>query len=379
MKRRLALITEIIAPYRIPVFNALAAREDIDLHVLFLSETDPSLRHWKVYKDEIRFPYEVLSALRRRVGKFNLLINQGVRRALEHAQPHVVLCGGYNYVASWQALAWAGRQNIPFLLWLESTAADQRTNLPWIELLKRRFVSRCHGFVAPGSAAREYLRQLGASVETIFIAPNAIDNAFFAEQSAQARANGQDLRRKLGLPESYFLFVGRLVRAKGVFELLEAYAKLDSSLRRRMGLVFVGDGPAGTELRERASQIVDADIQFAGFVQKDALPGYYALADALVFPTYSDTWGFLVNEAMACSLPVIASGVAGCVADLVKDGWNGRVVASRNLGELAAAMDEFAQNRERLRGMGARGAQHIAKYSPEACAAGIAQAVTRCA
>jgi hypothetical protein len=68
MKRRVVLITEIIAPYRIPVFNALAARDDIDLHVIFLSETDPSLRQWLVHKDEIRFTYEVLPSIRRRIG-----------------------------------------------------------------------------------------------------------------------------------------------------------------------------------------------------------------------------------------------------------------------------------------------------------------------
>ena len=60
MKRRLALITEIISPYRTPLFNALAKRDDVDLHVIFLAETDPDLRQWKVYRDEIKFSHEVL-------------------------------------------------------------------------------------------------------------------------------------------------------------------------------------------------------------------------------------------------------------------------------------------------------------------------------
>ena len=71
--------------------------------------------------------------------------------------------------------------------------------------------------------------------------------------------------------------------------------------------------------------------------------------------------------------------MAGCVADLVEDGWNGRVVASRNVAQLAAALAEFAGAGESLCAMGKRGAERIARYSPEACAAGIAQAVTRCA
>ena len=109
MKRRLTLITEIIAPYRIPVFNALAARDDLDLHVIFLSETDPHLREWQVYKNEIRFSYQVLPSFRRRLGRYNVLINRGAPPpSLNLALTHV-LCGGYNYLASWQAQRWAAQ------------------------------------------------------------------------------------------------------------------------------------------------------------------------------------------------------------------------------------------------------------------------------
>ena len=126
MKTRLTLITEIIAPYRIPVFNALAARADTDLHVVFLAENDASLRQWLVCKDEIRFPYEVLPSLRCRLRGQNLLLNWGVTRALAAFRPQVILCGGYNYPASWQAAYWAKRERVPFLLWVESTSADLR-------------------------------------------------------------------------------------------------------------------------------------------------------------------------------------------------------------------------------------------------------------
>ncbi len=64
---KLVIITEIIAPYRIPVLNALAQRAEIDLCVIFLSENDPSLRQWRVYKNEIKFHYDVLPSWRRRL------------------------------------------------------------------------------------------------------------------------------------------------------------------------------------------------------------------------------------------------------------------------------------------------------------------------
>src|SRR5882724_10671701 len=101
MKCRLTLITELIAPYRVPEFNALAEQPSIDLHVIFLAETDPSMRQWRVYKDEIRFSYEVLPSWRCRVGRGNVLVNRGLRRALRAARPGTIVVGGYNYPASW--------------------------------------------------------------------------------------------------------------------------------------------------------------------------------------------------------------------------------------------------------------------------------------
>ena len=133
-------------------------------------------------------------------------------------------------------------------------------------------------------------------------------------------------RQALKLPPRFFLFVGRLVREKGVFDLLEAYGKLTAELSAQVGLVLVGEGAARPELIRRAGRH-RAGIQLcAGFVQREQLASYYALAEVFVFPSHTDTWGLVVNEAMACGLPVISSDAAGCTADLVEDNWNGRVV-----------------------------------------------------
>jgi glycosyltransferase involved in cell wall biosynthesis len=105
------------------------------------------------------------------------------------------------------------------------------------------------------------------------------------------------------------------------------------------------------------------------------LAAYYALADVFVFPTHTDPWGLVVNEAMACGLPVISSGAAGCAADLVESGWNGRVVSPGDVEQLAAAMAELAGDNELRSLMGQRSRERIELYSPEACAAGMASAM----
>jgi glycosyltransferase involved in cell wall biosynthesis len=375
MKRRVVLLTEIIAPYRIPVFNALAAREDIDLQVVFLSETDPSLRQWLVHKDEIRFTYEVLPSMRRRVGKYNVLLNRGLPASLQRARPDVVICGGYNYVASWQALRWGHKNRIPFILWTESTSFDLRSRNSLIERLKRRFLAGCQAFLVPGASSRKYLHELEVPDRLIFTAPNAMDVQLFSDAAQRAKLDSARIRWAFSLPERYFLNVGRFVPIKGVMELLDAYAQLDPQVRAQVGLVLVGDGELKAELTRKAALIQPGIVRFPGFLQKDRLPEIYALADAFIFPTLSDPWGFVVNEAMACGLPIIATNVAGCVADLVHDGENGLIVPARNVRALSSAMNRVANDSDLRARISERSSNLILEYSPANWAEGVSKAV----
>jgi glycosyltransferase involved in cell wall biosynthesis len=372
---KLLIVTEIIAPYRIPVFNALALRAEVDLHVVFLSENDPSLRQWRVYRDEIKFQYDVLPSWRRRFGRYNVLLNRGVLSALNRTKPNVVLCGGYNYLASWEAAWWAKLHRVPLLLWSESTASDNRRRHRLVEFMKARFLNLCRAFVVPGKSSLQYLKELGIGEERIFIAPNAVDVELFAGLAEAARHHEFEVRARHSLPSRYFLYIGRLVRSKGVFELLEAYAQLSDEIRAEVGLVFVGDGAGRSELMERASRIASATIRFSGFVHREGLPEFYSLADVLVFPTHSDTWGLVVNEAMSCGLPVIVTSVAGCAADLVLDGWNGFVVQPGDPSQLGDAMKRLACDSKLRAEMGSSSAQRVEAFSPAAWAEGLARAV----
>lgn len=374
MKRRLVILTEIISPYRIPLFNALARNGSVEPHVIFLAENDPGLRKWHVYKDEIRFSYEVLPSWRVRFGSHNLLLNWGLTRALRSAKPDAILCGGYNYVASWQALRWARAHDIPFLLWSESHLQELRRGRRLVESMKQEFLRRCSGFVVPGQAAREYLHILGVRDDIIFTAVNAVDNDLFAAAAAQARKNADACRRELSLPDRYFLFVGRLIREKGVYELLSAYAKLDARLRERFGLVFAGNGVCQRQLELDAGRIAPGVVRFAGFVHREQLAAYYALAEMLIMPTYSDPWGLVVNEAMACGLPVILSDVAGCI-DLVTDNWNGFLVPAKDGSALAAAMEKLASQPDLSMKMGTNSLQRISQFSSEEWSSGVASAL----
>src|SRR5258706_7297047 len=374
-KIRVALLTEIISPYRIPVFNALARMKGVELHVIFLAETDPTQRHWLVYKDEIEFSYEVLPAWRRRWGSWHILMNRGMWAALQRFRPNSILCGGYNYPAFWQALIWAKLQRVHFAAWVESTSRDQRNPSALAEFVKRRIIRNCSAFAVPGKSAVEYVMSIGGLAERIHTAPNAVDNRKFANLARSAREREGQCRTELGLPPRYFVYAGRVTREKGVFQLLEAYTRLAPELRSEGGLVLVGAGTAKNELMKNAAKIHPGTVVFPGFAQRDQLATLYAVAEALVFPTLSDPWGLVVNEAMARGLPIIAADVAGCTADLMQDGENGYIISAANVGKLEEAMADFARDPQLASRMGQHSARLIDGFSPECCAAGLAAAV----
>jgi glycosyltransferase involved in cell wall biosynthesis len=241
-----------------------------------------------------------------------------------------------------------------------------------VESLKKIFFGRCDAFVVPGKSALDYLEQMGVPAESIFIARNAVDINLFSEIGRKSRAEAARARTQMALPARYFLFVGRLVREKGVLDLLAAYRQLPANLREQIGLVFAGDGPLRAELELLARDVYPGMIHFAGFVDRNDLALYYGLAECLVFPTYTDTWGLVVNEAMACGLPVICTNVAGCAAELVQS--NGRVVDPGSDSQLSQAMIEIACDPALREGMSAESETMILEYSPDAWASGMVRA-----
>src|ERR1700685_4018276 len=111
-------------------------------------------------------------------------------------------------------------------------------------------------------------------------------------------------------------------------------------------------------------------------MHRDELPAIFALADAFIFPTHSDPWGLVVNEAMACGLPVVATHVGGCTADLVGPASNGFISAPGDVTALPSTMKNLAEDSTLRTAMGRRGRARIDQYSPAAWAQGGVQAVT---
>jgi glycosyltransferase involved in cell wall biosynthesis len=327
---RLALLTEIPAPFRIPLWNALSALPGIELRILFLSERDPR-RDYEVRPDEWLFDSRVLSGrdvvLRHRW----LVLSRGVRDELERFSPDLVLVGGWNQPALLQAARFSHRRGLPFALWVESTARDERPNSRLLEAVKGRLIRSADGFLVPGRAAAEYLRGFGVAPERIAVAPNAVDESL-ARQVTELRGRRDELRAELGLHGCTFLSVSRLSREKGVDLLLEAFDGLPGEL------VVAGGGRELNQLQRLAPK----SVRLLGPVPREELPRWYAAADVFVQASRSETWGMALAEAAAAGLPLVASEAVGAAYDLIEPEVNGLIVRTSEDGALREALRRVA-------------------------------------
>src|SRR5205085_11692483 len=138
---RAVLLTEIPAPYRIPLFNALA--EQADLHVVFLRERNPE-RPYALHRDEFRFASHVLRGRDFSMRGRWIVLNVGTTRALEGLRPDVVIVGGWNEPAFWTSVTWAKLRRVPTILWAESTRSDRRSGR--LDGLKRMLLRQLDAF-----------------------------------------------------------------------------------------------------------------------------------------------------------------------------------------------------------------------------------------
>ncbi len=343
---RVVFVSKIPTPYRLPLYRLLAGRPELDVRVLFAAAAEPDLP-FDVDEALASVPHRFLSdfSVSLPTGRepFVYPVNPGIGGALRSAEPDLIVVGGYAVYADQAALLHARRAGVPYVVHNESHLGKPRP--AWVRALKAavlpRVVGGAAGGLAVGSAAARYLARYGLDSGRIRLFPNTVDIAAYDRAAAAARRRAARIRDRLGLPKRFVLYAGRLTPSKGVGDLAAALQILGGQAPE---LVVAGVGPLAGELEALPR------ARLLGFQATEQLIELFALADAAVVPSRAETWGVVVNEALACGCPVVVSDAVGAVEDLVVDGVNGRVFPARDVRALAAALASSGEPPGNLRG-----------------------------
>jgi len=324
------------------------------------------------------------------------------------------------YLKTFMQAARACRQaGVPILVRGDS---QLRTPRPWLkrlamEVRQRWLLRQFDGFLYVGRRNREYLAHYGAPSEKMFFAPHFVDNDFFKGKAETLKSRKAEIRKQWEIAEDGFcvLFCGKFIPKKRPMDLVEAARILTvenakESSKRPVHLLFVGSGELGGPLRASCNVVSDAewpvrsqklnskgqravaDVQtsdlrpptsgtkppasFAGFLNQSELPAAYVAADVLVLPSDGgETWGLVVNEAMACGLPAIISNAVGCAPDLVDEGKTGFTYPMGNVAALAEQLKRLAEMQGQNFSFASALTKKLTNYSVETAIYGTTQAM----
>ncbi len=216
-----------------------------------------------------------------------------------------------------------------------------------LKVIFKNITRSADALVVPGTKHKEYFISLGSLPEKIFIMPNACDISIKDGDHIKK----EKLRDKFKIGEKkVILYVGRLVKQKGVDYLLKAFAKYKKE-NNDIVLVIVGNGECRNKLEILSKDLkIDDSVYFIGHIEYDNLPAYYLLCNVCVVPsiTYriADAWAFVVNEAMYFGKPVIATEAVGAAYDMIENGKNGYMIPEKDSYSIYIAMKKILSDPE---------------------------------
>jgi glycosyltransferase involved in cell wall biosynthesis/predicted metal-dependent phosphoesterase TrpH len=184
---------------------------------------------------------------------------------------------------------------------------------------------------------REYMRILserGLDRTRMKEFRRGIDSSFAMRDPDRQEA----IRQRFDLDDAPLLiWAGRLGKEKNLDFLASIYETIHAE-DPKVRLMIIGDGPEREALQKRFAS--NPCVHFPGRVAREELPHYYALADLLVFPSTTDTFGMVVLEAQACGLPALVTNVGG-PQEIVKSGNTGRVIPAGSKDAWCSAIREY--------------------------------------
>lgn len=340
VRRRIALVWAQFAAYHVDRCEAVAAHLGPSVEVISVELADGSEAYAWDASGDVRgtrkvtlFPGRTVESISR-VQRFFALA-----RVLWRCD--VVFFGiGYNE-KDIIALSWVLRLFGVRLVMMSDSKFEDRQRSVVFESIKSLVLASYHSAFAAGWRQRSYFRFLGFGKRPILM---GYDTVNIERMRSQANLDGPV--GEISWRERNFLYVGRFVAKKNLLVLIDAYAAyvaLAGDKARK--LVMAGAGPEENAIRDKIEQLGISDkVTFSGFLTTSKVSRLMGRSLALLLVSTEEQWGLVVNEALACGLPVVVSRAVGACDLLVRNLINGYIVEPSSIESIAQAMLTLASD-----------------------------------
>jgi glycosyltransferase involved in cell wall biosynthesis len=256
------------------------------------------------------------------------IINPKIFVKIKQFSPDVVIVYGWNFFTHILVGIFLNKK-VKLYFRGDSNLLNETNSVSAKRMLRRFVLCIVYSFFRSafyvGERNKEYFVKHGIEENRLIFAPHSVDIGRFS-------FGNKDLVRSIfGIPKGdcLILFAGKLEPIKNVGLLLEAFSTLKLA---NIHLLIVGNGILEHELKQEFSKL--SNLYFLPFQNQSEMPNIYAASDIFVLPSFSETWGLSVNEAMCAQNAIIVSDTCGCAVDLIEEGKNGYVFSSNNINDL---------------------------------------------
>jgi glycosyltransferase involved in cell wall biosynthesis len=361
MHPKLVFVHPAIRPYRQELFELLGNRYDCQF--IFVEDYEDNLslmktvclKKWKAYKS-CRFLFYSKGFTIKLIkdaffGDYDVWVSSGLFHAATHLALPVILFRGKKFILFaedwWFSGKWKNRVFKPVAKWI---------------------VKHCHAIVVSSDRSRDFFVALGAKPEKVFVGWNAtidygrklVDPRVLSDLKTELNPRGQFV----------FLYLNRIVPYKGLDVLIKAFAGIEKT--NEALLLVAGDGEFKDRCRNMAQELDIKNIKFIGSVPPEMAHYYYLLANLFVLSArfmpksnaVAEAWGFTVNEALSCGLPVVTTE-AVAASEIISEGKNGFVVKSDDVEALRRAMKYFLCHKDRIQDFISQAKKTASQITPE--------------
>ena len=371
--KRLAIIATHPVQYNAPWFRRLASEPGIEVCVFYTWHADKKAKYDPDFRQNIAWDIPLLEGYDHRLvapqpsipRKTFWKLNNDICGPIEAWGADGVLIMGWNYLSHLKAMRYfSGR--VPVFFRGDSTLLDSHSR--YRVKLRHLLLTQVYKYVDTaffvGKNNHDYFVKFGIRPENLCFAPHAVDNEQFSSNAKRYESLAAEWRDSLGISEKsiVFLFAGKLIPKKSPGLLLAAFKQFLES--HSADLVFVGQGAGEKSLRAQSWGM--KNVHFLPFQNQSKMPVIYRLGDVACLPSAGpgETWGLMVNEAMASGRPVIVSDKVGCARDLVENQQTGFIHKAQCQRSLLSAMKK-CENRDELVSKGSRCTEFIKSWSCE--------------
>ena len=332
-----------LAPYRVSIFNELSNL--LNLKVILLRENLLNQKFdQKLLRSLLKCNHEFLLSgfdIRSRAFRW------GITKAISNFNPDVVVCMEYSPISLWISLQKLCRFNKGWglTIWTADNI-DICNSCGWLRPLARKAVlSVADSMIVYSKPVKSWYIKYGVPSSKIGICPNIQREDTFRNSLNNHLSPANRLITKRSLNgRRIVLFVGRLVKIKGVDRLLKAFAEAHKNMQNAV-LVIVGNGSERPALEKLSDRIgIREAVRFEGRLEGADLLIWYLLGDLFVLPSQHELYGAVVNEALMAGMPVLCSNRAGA-SDLICEGKNGYIFDPYDTSRLARLIIEQLQNK----------------------------------